>query len=165
MTHPKTTARLIVLNLPHPRGLTRELANNPQQHKNSQYARNFQQPEAAARLTAKGLAGWVREPEARKKYVEAFQRSSFDGMLNYYKANYPRQPYQLTETLKRPIKCPVLVLHGLQDRYLLPGALNDTWKWVEKEFTLVTIPEANHFVHRDVPKQVSQRMVQWLKSH
>ena len=97
--------------------------------------------------------------------MEAFQRSSFDGMLNFYKANYPRQPYQLTEALKRPIKCPVLVFHGLQNRYLLPGALNDTWKWVEKEFTLVTIPEANHFVHRDVPKQVSQRMVQWLKSH
>ncbi|MEO2023186.1 MAG: alpha/beta hydrolase [Pirellulaceae bacterium] len=165
MTHPKATARLIVLNLPHPRGLIRELANNPEQHKNSQYARNFQQPGAAARLTAEGLAGWVREPEARKKYVEAFQRSSFDGMLNYYKANYPRQPYQLTEAFKRPIKCPVLVLHGLQDRYLLSGALNDTWKWVEKEFTLVTIPEANHFVHRDVPKQVSQRMVQWLKRH
>ncbi len=165
MTHPQATARLIVLNLPHPRGLVRELANNPEQHKNSQYARNFQLPGAAALLTAKGLAGWVREPEARKKYVEAFQRSSFDGMLNYYKANYPRQPYQLTEAFKRPIKCPVLVLHGLQDRYLLPGALNDTWKWVEKEFTLVTIPGANHFVHRDVPKQVSQRMVRWLKSH
>ena len=165
MNHPETTARLIVLNLPHPRGLVRELANNPEQHKNSQYARNFQLPGAAALLTAKGLAGWVQEPEARKKYVEAFQRSSFAGMLNYYKANYPRHPYDLPDAMKRPIKCPVLVVHGLQDRYLLSGALNDTWKWIEKEFTLVTIPHANHFVHRDAPKQVTQRMVQWLKSH
>lgn len=165
MTHPETTARLIVLNLPHPRGLTRELANNPEQHKNSQYARNFQQPGAAAQLTAERLAGWVREPEARKKYVEAFQRSSFEGMLNFYKANYPRQPYKIAEPLKRKIKCPVLVLHGLKDRYLLSGALNDNWKWIEKEFTLITIPEANHFVHRDVPQRVSQHMVRWLKSH
>ena len=165
MTYPETTARLIVLNLPHPRGLTRELANNPEQHKNSHYARNFQQPGAAALLTAQGLAGWVREPEAKKKYVEAFKRSSFDGMLNYYKANYPRQPYKLDEQLKRPIKCSVLVLHGMKDRYLLSGALNDNWKWIEKEFTLVTIPEADHFVHRDNPKRVTQHMVQWLKSH
>ncbi len=165
MEHSQTTSRLIVLNLPHPRGLTRELANNPQQHKNSQYARNFQQPGAAAQLTADGLARWVREPEARKKYVEAFQRSSFEGMLNYYKANYPRQPYTITEPLKRKIKCPVLVLHGLKDRYLLSGALNDNWKWIENEFTLVTIPEANHFVHRDVPQRVSQHMVRWLKRH
>jgi pimeloyl-ACP methyl ester carboxylesterase len=59
----------------------------------------------------------------------------------------------------------VLVLHGLKDRYLLSGALNDNWKWIEKEFTLITIPEANHFVHRDVPQRVSQHMVRWLKSH
>src|SRR5947209_4771231 len=40
---PQVTEKLIILNLPHPRGLRRELANNPQQQENSQYARNFQQ--------------------------------------------------------------------------------------------------------------------------
>jgi hypothetical protein len=40
---PQMTDRLIVLNLPHPRGLQRELSNIPQQRFNSQYARNFQQ--------------------------------------------------------------------------------------------------------------------------
>ena len=33
MAHPELTDRLIVLNLPHPRGLLRELATNPQQQK------------------------------------------------------------------------------------------------------------------------------------
>src|SRR5437660_12128402 len=47
MIHPEQTDRLIVLNLPHPKGLQRELANNPQQQKNSQYARDFQAPAAA----------------------------------------------------------------------------------------------------------------------
>src|SRR5262249_57752007 len=50
MTHPEMTDRLIVLNLPPPRGLLRELATNPQQQKNSQYARNFQKPDAAKQL-------------------------------------------------------------------------------------------------------------------
>src|SRR6204780_3122209 len=49
---PQMTDRLIILNLPHPRGLSRELAHNPEQQKNSQYARNFQQPDAASHLTA-----------------------------------------------------------------------------------------------------------------
>src|SRR5262249_33795039 len=31
MTHPELSDRLVVLNLPHPRGLLRELANNPEQ--------------------------------------------------------------------------------------------------------------------------------------
>ena len=39
---PQAVDRLIILNLPHPRGLSRELAHNPEQQKNSAYARNFQ---------------------------------------------------------------------------------------------------------------------------
>src|SRR5271168_4395484 len=34
---PQMTDRLIILNLPHLRGLSRELAHNPEQQKNSQY--------------------------------------------------------------------------------------------------------------------------------
>jgi hypothetical protein len=30
-----------------------------------------------------------------------------------------------------PVKCPVLQFHGLNDTALLPGMLNDTWKWLE----------------------------------
>jgi pimeloyl-ACP methyl ester carboxylesterase len=161
MRHPEKTERLVILNLPHPRGLTRELANNPDQRKNSEYARNFQRPGAEKVLTPQALAFWVKEPEARKKYVDAFGRSSLEGMLNYYRANYPKEPYQEQKEFP-PVKCPVLVVHGLKDIYLLPGALNETWKWVEKDLTLVTVPQAGHFVHRDEPAFVTRTMVRWL---
>lgn len=163
MSHPDKTERLIILNLPHPKGLARELANNPEQQKNSQYARNFQQPGAAKLMKPEMLVFWVKEPEARKKYVEALGRSSMEGMLNYYKANYPREPYKNDQEYPT-VKCPVLMIHGLQDIYLLPGALNDNWKWVEKDFTLVTVPKAGHFVHRDAPDLVTRTMLRWLKS-
>src|SRR5262249_5120699 len=162
MTHPAKTDRLIVLNLPHPKGLLRELANNPEQQKNSQYARNFQKDDAAQQLKPELVAFWVKEDDARKKYVEAFGKSSLEGMLNYYKANYPREPYKDDRDFP-PVKCPVLMIHGLKDQYLLPGALNDTWKWVEKELTLVTVPDAGHFVHRDKPELVTRTMLRWLK--
>ena len=38
------------------------------------------------------------------------------------------------------VKCSVLLIHGLKDQALLPGALNDTWKWIDNDLTLVTIP-------------------------
>jgi pimeloyl-ACP methyl ester carboxylesterase len=161
MQHPDRIDRLIILNLPHPKGMSRELANNPQQQKNSQYARNFQKEGAEKLLSPELLAFWVKEPDARKHYVEAFKRSSIEGMLNYYRANYPREPYKDDRTFP-PVKCPVLMIHGLKDQYLLPGALNDTWKWVENEFTLVTLPQAGHFVHRDAPDVVTRKMVRWL---
>jgi epoxide hydrolase 4 len=161
MTHPDQTERLIILNLPHPKGLMRELANNPKQQKASEYARVFQKPGAEKALMPEFLAFWVKEPEARKKYVEALRRSSMEGMLNYYKANYPKEPYKDDKEFP-PVKCPVLMIHGLQDQYLLPGALNDNWRWVEKDFTLVTVPNAGHFVHRDAPELVTGTMVRWL---
>lgn len=161
MTHPDKTDRLIVLNLPHPKGLQRELANNPEQQKNSQYARNFQAAEAASIVKPEMLVFWVKEPDAREKYLEALRRSSIEGMLNYYKANYPRQPYKDERTFP-PVKCPVLLIHGLEDQYLLSGALNDTWKWIEKDLTLVTVPKAGHFVHRDASELVTRTMVRWL---
>lgn len=162
MKHPEMTDRLVILNLPHPRGLMRELVNNPDQQKNSAYARMFQQPDAASKLTAEGLAAWVRDPAARAHYVEAFRRSSFEAMLNYYKANYPRPPYAVPPDDMPKIKCPVLMFHGLQDRALLAPALNGTWDWVEKDLTLVTIPDADHFVQQDAAELVTRTMAAWL---
>jgi pimeloyl-ACP methyl ester carboxylesterase len=160
---PQVVDKLIILNLPHLRGLSRELANNPQQQKNSQYARNFQQPDAHTKMTAEQLVFWVKDPEAKKKYIEAFNRSDFEAMLNYYKRNYPREPYKEDTSPVVKIKMPVLMIHGLDDWALLPGALNNTWEWLEKDLTLVTIPGAGHFVQQDAPEMVNRSMLMWLK--
>jgi pimeloyl-ACP methyl ester carboxylesterase len=163
MKYPDVLERLIILNLPHPKCLARELATNPKQRDNSQYARNFQQPDAARKLAPEMLVLWVKESDARKKYLEALKRSSMEAMLNYYKANYPKEPYKDDEMKFPLVKCPVLMIHGLDDQYLLPGALNDTWKWLEKDLTLVTIPKAGHFVHRDATEKVNQTILKWLR--
>jgi epoxide hydrolase 4 len=162
MYHPEMTDKLIILNLPHLRGLSRELAHNPEQQKNSQYARNFQKEDAASKLTAQGLAFWVKDPAAKEKYIEAFKRSDFEAMLNYYKRNYPREPYQEDTSPLVKVKCSVLMIHGLGDTALLSGALNDNWNYVEKDLTLVTIPGANHFVQQDASEMVTRNIKMWL---
>jgi pimeloyl-ACP methyl ester carboxylesterase len=161
MQHPQMVDRLVVLNLPHPAGLTRELANNPRQQAASAYAREFQQPDAASKLTAEGLAFWVRGPEAKRRYIEAFQRSSFEAMLNYYKANYPRPPYEQPSEFPK-VKCSVLLIHGLADTALLAAGLNNTWEHLEKDLTLVTVPDVGHFVQQDAAEFVTKQMVRWL---
>jgi len=82
--------KLIILNLPHPRGMAHELATDPEQQKNSAYARGFQQEGAYLKLKPETLTFWLKDPEARAKYIEAFKRSDFEAMLNYYKRNYRR---------------------------------------------------------------------------
>src|SRR5205823_3483705 len=132
---PQMTENLIVLNLPHPNGLARELRNNPEQIKNSEYARNFQTKSPSdptvffgRPMTAENLSGWVRDPEARKRYIDAFQRSDFEAMLNYYKRNYPRGSGlgdgvapAVPELPK--VKMPVLMFHGLNDTALNASGL------------------------------------------
>ena len=162
MTNPEMTERLAVLNLPHPKGLNRELANNPDQQRNSQYARAFQLPGAHKLLTAERLAGWVKGDAKRAKYIEAMKRSDFEAMLNYYKRNYPRPPYEEDTSEPVRLKIPVLLIHGLDDKALLSGALNRTWEWLDGDLTLVTIPGAGHFVHHDKPSLVSRTLKMWL---
>jgi epoxide hydrolase 4 len=160
---PQFVEKLIILNLPHLRGLSRELANNPQQQKNSQYARDFQQPDAHTKMTPEGLTFWVKDPEVKKKYIEAFKRSDLEAMLNYYKRNYPREPYKEDTSPVVKVKMPVLMIHGLGDPALLPGALNNTWEWLESDLTLVTIPKAGHFVQQDASDMVTRSIKMWLK--
>ena len=162
MTFPDVTDKLIILNLPHPRGLSRELANNKQQQQNSQYARNFQKEGAHLQLTPERLSGWVKDPKAKEKYIEAFKRSDFEAMLNYYKRNYPREPYTEDTSPLIKIKMPVLMIHGLNDTALLSGALNNTWDWLEKDLTLVTVPGAGHFVQQDASDLVTRTIKMWL---
>ena len=159
---PEMTEKLIILNLPHPRGIGRELARNPQQQQASAYARRFQQEGAHTNLTAEGLAFWVTDAKAKARYVEAFQRSDFEAMLNYYKRNYPREPYVEDASPVVKVKCPVLMIHGLKDTALLAPGLNSNWEFVEKDFTLVTIPDAGHFVQQDAPEMVRRTILSWL---
>jgi epoxide hydrolase 4 len=167
MTHPDWIQALVILNLPHPSGIQREIKNNPQQRKNSEYAFNFQKSGAEKTLSSEKLAGWVKDDAARVHYIEAFNRSDFEAMLNYYRANYPRPDQASTTPEPEPVPLPkvtvpVLEFHGLGDQALLPGALSGTWDLVDKDFTLVTIPGAGHFVQQDAPDLVSTTMVDWL---
>jgi pimeloyl-ACP methyl ester carboxylesterase len=56
----------------------------------------------------------------------------------------------------------VLMFHGLKDTALLSDALNNTWDWMGKDLTLVTIPDAGHFVQQDASDLVTRTIRAWL---
>ncbi|NOK57267.1 MAG: hypothetical protein GFH27_549309n1 [Chloroflexi bacterium AL-W] len=116
---PELVERLIILNLPHPRGMARELAHNPQQQQNSQYAREFQQEDAHLHLAPERLLSWIPDEAARSRYAEALERSDLEAMLHYYRQNYPREPYNEDTSPVVKVQAPVLIIHGLEDQALL----------------------------------------------
>lgn len=162
---PELVEKVVILNLPHPECLTRELATNPEQQKNAAYARAFQVPGAEKMLSSVFLAGIAvpNDAAARPAYIEAFDKSDFTAMLNYYRQNYPKEPYGQDDRPWPKIKAPVLQLHGLKDTALHANGLNNTWEYVENTWTVVTVPEAGHWVHHDKPEVVTATMLDWLR--
>jgi epoxide hydrolase 4 len=168
MTHAQWARGLIILNLPHPGGIQRELDNNPQQRKSSEYAYQLTSAGAARNLTPESLTAFIgvdADPE-KGRYIEAFKRSDVAAMLNYYRANFPGPAQRNTGVGLPPVSkvtVPVLEFHGLADESLVSSALAGTWDHIEKDFTLVTIPGAGHIVHRDASDLVTRTMSDWLK--
>lgn len=164
MSQPAMVERLIICNIPHPRGLMRELAHDPAQQEASSYARTFQQEGSEAKLSVELLLSIVAPADetAKKLYAEAFEQSSFAAMMAYYRNNFPRPPYEEDTSPVVKLKMPVLQFHGLDDTALLPGALDGTHAWIEKDWTLVTVPGAGHWVHHDAAALVSGTMKDWL---
>ncbi len=168
---PQITDKLIVLNLPHPNGLAREMRDNREQRTNSGYAQRFRQGKASdpdilggGPMTAQRLAQWVQDKEAKQHYVDAFNRSNFSSMLNFYKANYPNLSDERPENMASTpqLNMPVLIFHGLKDRALHSDGLNNTWDWIDQDLTIVTVPNAGHFVQQDAADLVSKTMKSWL---
>ena len=166
---PEMVENLVIPNLPHPNGMARELANNTQQQANSGYARAFIAGKATdpdiffgQPMNPQTLSGWVADPIARGKYVEAFGRSNFDSMLAYYKQNYPRGGSTNAATSAPRLNMPVLVFHGLEDTALHSDGLNNTWDWIDADTTIVTAPGASHFVQQDAAELVTNTLKWWL---
>ena len=168
--HAPKVERLIMMNLTHPRGFSRTLANaTPQQRRNTQYARNFERPGAGAGIQS-GAAGRARrsygaQGERVVQFVqEAYERSDVELMLNFYRANYFKEPY--VEVTDWPqINLPVLQFHGLGDVFVDKDGLSRTWDWIDGDYTLVTYPDVGHTVQVEAADRVIETMRWWLTTH
>lgn len=166
MRHQSHVERLIIMNLTHPKGYAAVVANpTPEQKANVQYARDFASSIPKGYSVPKQLLARETEGEAllvSERYREAFSRSYWDGMMNYYRANYVDAIADIDPNTLPDITCPVLQFHGLKDTAVDKDGLKDTWNWVTQDYSLVTIPAANHFVQWDAKDLVSQTMKSWL---
>lgn len=165
--HPNMVEKLIVCNMTHPTGRSRVALQTLQANGNTSYMDDFRK-QTAATLPISWMTGWVRDSVARKEYKTAFGRSYVDGMINYYKANTStkeaRVKWLADPTIKTlpKVEVPVLVIFGTQDQYVQKEGLNDSWDFMQKDLTIVTLPEAGHFVQQDASEMVSRTMRMWL---
>jgi pimeloyl-ACP methyl ester carboxylesterase len=167
MQYPDRVNKLIICNLTHPKGYATVRANaTPQQKANTKYIENFQKPDAHKAFTAKGFANMIAGRESaqvKQRYQTAFENSSFNGMLNYYRALWPLLNSDALADVP-DLNIPVLQFHGLKDTAVDKDGLRDTWNWITEDYTLVAIPKSGHFIQTEAPDLVTTTMKWWLLS-
>ncbi len=161
-------SRLVMMNLTHPMGFSRALAEGTeQQRQNTQYATDFQTPGAGATIAgfAEQIAQrYADQGEAVVEFVrESYARSNFEALLNYYRANYDAY-WALGDSELPMVQVPVLQFHGLLDTAVDKDGLNRTWDRIAVDYTLVTYPEVGHDVQLDAADRVTETMRWWLGS-
>jgi len=169
MQYPRRVKRLVICNLTHPNGYMAVRRHaTAEQKANTEYITRFQTPGYEDRLTPEvltAISAGNASPKVRARYVDAFSRSSAKGMLDYYRAAFGSlntAPGQNEEWPK--LTMPVLQFHGLRDKAVDKDGLRDTWNWINADYTLVTLPNSDHWVQRDAADLVSRTMLWWLKS-
>jgi pimeloyl-ACP methyl ester carboxylesterase len=175
--HAECLEKLIIINAPHPAVFARELLNNPDQQKASQYMLTLRSPEAEKILSdnnytwltnalIKWGSKWEMTEEIRRTYVKAWsQPGALTGALNYYRVSplYPPTSNRDKERIKNIVDLPretfkvhvaTLVIWGELDQALLVGNLDGLEDYVD-ELVVKRIPDGTHWVIHEKPELVS----------
>ncbi|CAN5338352.1 epoxide hydrolase EphM [soil metagenome] len=173
--NPDLVERLVVLSVPHPGAIIKELLpwNHPMaQSRASAYATRFFARGKGDNLTAEELAYWVVNPEVKRRYIEGFEKSSISSMMNYYKANYTFSQFALNlfdPAMKKiygaVIKCPVLHVQGIEETHALLSTPDLEKSWMENpaKLTVKILPGVGHFIQHEVPDHLNETITSWLK--
>jgi pimeloyl-ACP methyl ester carboxylesterase len=175
MRKPELLDRLVVMNLPHPACMEREIRTWAQRKK-SWYALFFQLPWLPERLFAAGNHRAIREAfrgmavdksrfpdEVLDVYArEAARPGALTAMLNYYRALL-RGGGRRQSALGYPkIETPTLMIWGEEDRALGIETTRGTEQYVS-DLTLRTLPGVSHWVQQEAPEVVNEMLRAWLE--
>lgn len=165
--------RLVIMNVPHPTCMQREL-RRWRQLRRSWYVFFFQIPR---------LPEWVLTRRDAQAVADAFERTAIDrsrfpaevteqfrraaqrpgamrAMLNYYRAAVRGVRAARTESLP-VIDTPTLMIWGLEDGALARETTDGTGQYVN-DLTLRFLPGVSHWVQQEAPETVNAMLGAWL---
>lgn len=164
MTHPHLLRKLIILNVPHPAPLSRELRHSTRQKVRLLYQLLFRLPvlpELLMRIFGKPFLR--RLGRFTKEEVATYARTwpgSYTPMFNYYRA-VPRARREMRRLI-RPIDVPTLIIWGEHEPVFTRATTENFREWVP-DVRVEVIPKAGHFVQTDAPDRVTELIVEFCR--
>ncbi|MBN8221820.1 MAG: alpha/beta hydrolase [Spirochaetes bacterium] len=163
-------SKLVILNVPHPRAMIKNLVTNPLQFFKSWYMYFFQLPFLPERLIewvgyerfAEGLKRTSRrgtfEDTELAKYVEAWSKPGAMGsMINWYRAAF-RYP-ELGDDVH--VYVPTLILWGEKDAFLEARMAEQSTQYCESA-EVRFFPEATHWLQHEESEAVNRAILEFI---
>lgn len=164
MQRPDLLRKLVILNVPPPGAIAREVRRSTRQKIAMLYQLFFQLPllpELFMKLFGKSLmrrAGRFDEEEVQQ-YARDW-RGSLTPMLNYYRAM--RRLRGELGAIRKRVETPTLLIHGVKEPVFLPASFEDLDRWVAN-VRLEHVERAGHFVQRDQPERVNELLIEFAR--
>lgn len=177
MRRVRPLERLVIMNVPHPGPMQREIRSNPQQRRRSWYALFFQIPDlpekllgrndaaAVARIFRDGTVspGRITDADAEVFARNARQPGALRAMIHYYRALIRGGGARRQGMMGFPrIEVPTLMVWGEQDVALCKATTFGTEAWV-RPLTVRYLPAASHWVQQDDPETVNGMLAAFLR--
>jgi epoxide hydrolase 4 len=147
MVRPELVRKLVILNVPHPAAIARELGRSTKQKLKLLYQLFFRLPVLPELFMR--LFGLLFFREYAKQW-------SLTPMLNYYRA-VPKSRGMLRRTLHR-IDAPVLIIWGEREPVFNASAIEGLDAWVTN-VRIERIPRAGHFVQNEAREEVDRLVI------
>ena len=176
---PERIERIVTIGAAHPAAFRGKLAASYERHKGIWHAYFFQMPNAEQVVAADDYAfieAWWRDaspeydpsPIIERVKATVRQPGVVSAALAYYRHSFHpanRDPalQALQERMSAPTPVPTLALHGTRDR---PGRLEAFETMADlfaRGLEKVVLPGTGHFVHVERPREVNQKIVEYLK--
>jgi pimeloyl-ACP methyl ester carboxylesterase len=184
-TRPALVRGVVLLGAAHPLRLRSALGSDRTQRRASRYAlRTFQVPRRPEHLLARD-SDWVRSlfdawsgPSWRgstsydadvERYAQAMRiHPTYYCAAEYFRwlvRSLPRKDgRRFAESLRSPVRAPVLQLHGDLDACVLPTTAQGSGQFVSGSYEWRSIEGAGHFPHNERPDLVSGELIRWAKA-
>ncbi len=173
MRRVRPLERLVIMNVPHPACMMREL-RRPRQLARSWYILYFQIPWLPERiLTARRAAATAKaftdmaEDESRfpPEVIEVYRAGwlkpqAMRSMINYYRAALRGARAERRHGFP-VIDVPTLLVWGLADHALRRETTDGTDDYVE-DLTMRFLPGVSHWVQQEAPETVNEILLAWL---
>jgi len=174
--YPEMVEKLIILNMPHPAEMKRQLKQgNWQQWRKSWYMGFFQLPylpewymkRNLTRFFKRSLQGWAHQETAFtdadiQAYVTAYEQpNALTATINYYRAL--RHTKRSDKLRPQKLMMPVCLIFGEDDKALGKELTYNTAHYCKGALSIKYIPNCSHWVQHEYPELVNKYIVTFLK--